>query len=125
MRECLCGCGKMVEGRRRQAVYATEVCAKRVQNRRRDNRALRLRSKYGLTTEQFVEMAVRQGGKCAVCRTAILTDVDHDHSTGYVRGLVCNPCNRLLAALEISGRYVKEAQEYLDQPRSPYPPAPF
>ncbi len=53
-----------------------------------------LRRKYGITSEQFNELLMRQGGACAICRgTLKKLHVDHDHQTGRVRGLLCNCCN--------------------------------
>ena len=34
-----------------------------------------------------------QGGVCAICRAAPAAHVDHDHSTGAVRALLCFNCN--------------------------------
>lgn len=60
-----------------------------------------VKSKYGITAEQYDAMLAAQGGKCALCgregnvggkRLA----VDHCHGTGKVRGLLCNPCNTML-----------------------------
>lgn len=54
-----------------------------------------LRKGYGLTVEQFNEMA-KNG--CQICGAGPTTKkrlhVDHDHVTGKVRGVLCDPCNR-------------------------------
>lgn len=51
--------------------------------------------RYGLTPVQFREMYDQQGGKCAICQEAPESGlvVDHDHSTGRVRALLCVRCN--------------------------------
>lgn len=63
----------------------------------------RLFKQYGLTKEAFDEMYFRQGGLCAIpgCggkygRNGRTLDVDHNHTTGAVRGLLCCQCNLLL-----------------------------
>jgi hypothetical protein len=68
-----------------------------------------LKKKYGLTVEQFAEMWVFQNGKCANTRCSTLLfrgkggfGVDHCHSTGKVRGLLCMKCNISLGNLEDS-----------------------
>lgn len=54
--------------------------------------------RYGLTPEQYDEILEAQGGGCAVCgateqRSGRRLNVDHDHKTGRVRGILCNRCN--------------------------------
>lgn len=63
------------------------------------NRAMRLR-RYGLTTETHDAIAERQGWVCAIChkKPPQVFDVDHDHKTGKVRGLLCHRCNTMLGA---------------------------
>ena len=56
-----------------------------------------LKTKYGLTYLQFLTMSYSQGGKCALCERQPKVgrlQVDHDHETKKVRGLLCYPCNR-------------------------------
>jgi hypothetical protein len=65
----------------------------KAQKARRNN----LKSKYGLTEEQFDAMVEAQGNRCAVCGSAPgfhgKLHVDHCHSTGKIRGLLCTQCN--------------------------------
>lgn len=57
-----------------------------------------LKWKYQLTTEEYAEMLDKQAGGCAICgeasQIAGTLHVDHDHSDGHVRGLLCNRCNQ-------------------------------
>lgn len=54
---------------------------------------------YGLTQEQYTSMLNEQSGKCSICgSTGSGAEknrfvVDHCHTTGDVRGLLCWPCN--------------------------------
>lgn len=51
---------------------------------------------YKLTAEQYDELFALQGGRCAICRARPKSKrlaVDHDHTSGYVRGLLCSRCN--------------------------------
>lgn len=34
-----------------------------------------------------------QAGKCALCPATRRLSVDHDHDTGFARGLLCQSCN--------------------------------
>lgn len=57
----------------------------------------RLRRVYGISEATFNRMMKHQGGRCAICRRPPRSrslHVDHDHSTGAVRGLLCFQCNR-------------------------------
>lgn len=55
-----------------------------------------LKAEFGLTTGQYDAMLQVQGGVCAICKTPPgkrRLAVDHDHSTGMVRALLCVNCN--------------------------------
>ena len=71
-----------------------------VKARKAAARASRLEKTYGLRAGQYEAMYAAQGGVCALCLVATgktkALAVDHDHKTGYVRGLLCGPCNKIL-----------------------------
>lgn len=94
-------------------------------------RALNLRKCYGITPEDYDRLYDGQGGRCAICskeglrygtgtaetRYQVLC-VDHDHTTGGVRGLLCSSCNRAIgllgedhAVLDAAIRYLKRIEE--------------
>src|SRR5262249_12210765 len=54
---------------------------------------------YGITLAQYEAMLGEQDGTCYVCRLADKKKlgVDHDHTTGAIRRLLCDRCNRVLA----------------------------
>ena len=61
--------------------------------------ARRLRQ-YDLTPEGFELLLEVQDGRCAICRLSFTDEnkktkpnVDHDHATGRIRGLLCHRCN--------------------------------
>ena len=59
----------------------------------------RLISVYGITADEYWLIYEFQGGRCYICQRATGTgrkklSVDHCHTTGFVRGLLCGPCNR-------------------------------
>lgn len=62
---------------------------------------------YGLTLEGYNAMLSAQKGRCASCRSPFdevefskrRPNVDHDHDSGRVRGLLCNACNRAAGLL--------------------------
>lgn len=61
----------------------------------RKQKAWRIKGKYGITIEQYDAMMAAQDGRCAICGVLPTRHlcVDHDHETGEVRGLLCEPCN--------------------------------
>jgi hypothetical protein len=71
------------------------------------------KTRYGITVEQWDEMFLSQGGVCAICKQEMRRPcVDHSHTTGDVRGLLCHPCNVKLYAVE-DEQYLHAATEYL------------
>ena len=74
-----------------------------------------LQRRYGLSREDFDAMMAQQGGACAICKKPMeVADVDHDHQTGVVRGLLCRRCNIWLAPLE-DREYRAAALAYLGE----------
>ena len=70
--------------------------------------------KYGLTLEAYNKMYAQQEGRCLICHEeyAVLC-VDHEHVTGTIRGLLCDPCNRGLGAFRDDPRRMMEAAAYV------------
>lgn len=78
-----------------------------------------LKSKFGITIEQFNEMFKQQEGNCAICgkhqsEEYRAFNVDHNHETGQVRGLLCNNCNTGLGRFEDSIKFLRGAIKYLE-----------
>lgn len=62
-----------------------------------------LNALYGLSIYQYRGMLDDQGGVCAACFAppppGRRLQVDHDHATGHVRGLLCHACNVALGCV--------------------------
>lgn len=72
---------------------------------------------YGLEAGEYDRRYKAQGGKCAICQVATgayrRLAVDHNHSTGTVRGLLCSPCNQFIGRLRDSPDAFLRAHKYL------------
>lgn len=78
--------------------------------------------RYNLTVKSWNDLYDAQNGMCAVCsvpleRRGRNTHVDHDHSSGFVRGLLCRRCNRALGLLKDEERVLQGAIRYLRRSR--------
>lgn len=72
--------------------------------------------KYGITLSEYESLLEEQGGVCAICASPPTTKrlaVDHCHTTGEVRGLLCERCNRGIGLLGDSLERVESAARYL------------
>lgn len=83
-------------------------------------RKAQMKYKYGLTLEAFEELWEAQDGACAICKKKLQTNnrgvsIDHNHETGFVRGLLCNPCNTGLGLLRDSISLLNSAVSYLEE----------
>lgn len=81
-------------------------------------RRRQLAAKFDLTPDQYEAMKAAQGDRCAVCRRSSeeldqTLAVDHCHTTGKVRGLLCANCNRGLGLFRDSPQDLIAAADYL------------
>ena len=81
-------------------------------------------ARYGLTPAGYDALLEEQHGGCALCGATDSgrnkdgsprrLNVDHNHETGAVRGLLCRHCNILVGYLEKSDvALVRRAQDYI------------
>ena len=85
-------------------------------------RNYKLKRLYGITLEQYNQMFAEQKGLCAICGNKETTKnqynlrqlaVDHNHTTGQVRGLLCSNCNLLLGCSKDNKEILLKAILYL------------
>lgn len=80
------------------------------------NRQRHLKSRYGITIEDFMEMAEKQDHRCACCGNLDQNlMVDHNHDTDKVRGLLCNNCNSMLGYALDNPRRLQLGIDYLER----------
>jgi hypothetical protein len=77
-------------------------------------RNYKLMQKYGIDVAEFDRLVAAQGDVCAICEKRSATQVDHDHMTGKVRGVLCLECNAAIGAFKDSVRMLYRAIHYLD-----------
>jgi Recombination endonuclease VII len=77
-----------------------------------------LRREFGISLEEFNQKLDSQGGVCAICG-GINSDrslaVDHNHTTGQVRGLLCTLCNTAIGHLREDVTIAYRLIEYLNK----------
>lgn len=75
-----------------------------------------LQKLYGITSDAFVALFDATGGSCAICGASLFDGchVDHCHSTGKVRGLLCPSCNHGLGRFNDSPGLLRQAALYLE-----------
>lgn len=78
---------------------------------------------HGITSEQYSRVLERQDGRCAICKRLPSPDrrlnVDHDHKTGTIRGLLCDKCNLLVGRIENNAELMPVLMAYLTLKRQP------
>jgi hypothetical protein len=79
------------------------------------DRKSHLKRKYGLTLEKFDALLASQGGVCPICGRPDPDNVDHDHVTGKVRGILCWNCNVAIGQFAADIDRFVAAAAYLDQ----------
>lgn len=84
------------------------------ERRGRDTQRARL---YGLQPGEYETLLELQDGKCAICEVSASErplDVDHDHQTRRVRGLLCRLCNTAIGKLNDDPALLLKAVKYLE-----------
>jgi hypothetical protein len=80
--------------------------------------------KFGITPKWFREQFEKQGGVCAICkqpetrtRMGLIHElaVDHNHTTGAVRELLCHACNVLIGYARENPEILRAAVAYLER----------
>ena len=84
--------------------------------------AIQIKAKYGITLDEYKAMLETQGGKCAICESSdpggsskTRFCVDHCHTTGQVRGLLCSKCNLAISYMDDNTSRLTAAIHYLQR----------
>jgi hypothetical protein len=70
--------------------------------------------RYGLTPEKYHEFYENQNGECPICLNYFeKLVIDHNHTTGKFRGLICSSCNLMLGHSRDIVNTLLNAADYL------------
>jgi hypothetical protein len=73
----------------------------------------------GVTDDQYWSMYHTQAGRCGICTRRLYSKrykafcVDHDHTNGRIRGLLCHNCNRALGMFQDDPMTLQRAIEWV------------
>jgi hypothetical protein len=82
---------------------------------------------YGIDKDQYSELDL---GNCPIClrvwSDTVRPCIDHDHSTGDLRGVICLYCNHRIVGRHRDGDLIQRMADYLKAPRRGWivPPKP-
>ena len=111
------------------AAHAEELRQKRkayYAKRKQDVYWTCLEDRHAVHRDELAALFAAQDGRCAICREELSLSVaevgkktmraclDHDHSTGQIRGWLCTDCNRGLGGFRDERSALLRALEYLD-----------
>lgn len=93
-------------------------CFKASRERRRIKaKIVRIKSEYGLSETEHMQLFEGQQQSCAICLTEFSDrfsmHIDHCHRSGKVRGLLCQKCNQAIGLLRDDPAIIAAALEYV------------
>lgn len=108
-------------GRHSRCIDCTKIGLKATYKKKGKNHYLK--AIYGITEQDMINLHTAQEGKCVICLTEIFLSertkrsacVDHCHTTGKVRALLCNHCNRGLGMFLDNPQLLRNAATYLEK----------
>lgn len=85
----------------------------------RMNANYRLKQKYGIGLEEKELVLKLQNGECKCCGSLSPKSkkgwvLDHNHTTGELRGVLCHPCNLILGMVNESKDHLHKLIVYLE-----------
>lgn len=104
VQECVVCCGDIHEARKLGSMFCSLPCQRVAERAKR----------YKTTIEVILELT-KPGAVCHICSSPKADHVDHDHSTGAVRGFLCGQCNVGLGMFHDSPAKLAAAIEYLQR----------
>jgi hypothetical protein len=122
-----CGSLEQVKRRRKEVCYACHLQIRKTWKNGdiEQQRFNQLFLKYGITKEEYLSLVEKQDNKCGVCgkkETSLGRGgkvknlaIDHCHTTGKVRGLLCLGCNTALGNIKDDMKILTNMLKYLEK----------
>jgi hypothetical protein len=79
------------------------------------SRHYHLKRRYGISVDDVDALILAQGAICPICGRGDPEQVDHDHGTGKVRGVLCFNCNGGLGQFRDDPDALAKAVAYLSR----------
>ena len=96
--------------RKCKALYDKEYAKRKKEHKKHVQR----KYLYGITKEEYETLLLKNNNKCHICSSDSKLHVDHCHSTGKVRGMLCHGCNTSLGLLKESKDTLNNMINYLE-----------
>lgn len=98
--------------KRCRAAYMRDFHIRNPEARAKHNRSQRAKS-YGITLD---ELALYEAvTECEVCGQGGRLVIDHNHTTGEIRGVLCATCNAALGQAQDDPAILRSLADYLDE----------
>ena len=96
-----------------------EVCKEIYQRNKEIRKQQHRKNTYGLSNDQYEKMITDQSNACGICNR-VFDDtfppfIDHNHSTGKVRELLCRSCNSAIGYANEDTNILRRMIEYLNR----------
>ena len=75
----------------------------------------RLKREYGISLDDYNKLREQQNNKCACCGEEKFLVIDHCHTHGNVRELLCNRCNTVVGMCEESVDIALKIRDYIEK----------
>ena len=111
----------MPDGHTQQCKACRKARAKATHEKHKDKRNFgrkyrHLKDLYGLDYKKYKTILMEQKNKCNICNCTMTKPVvDHNHTTGKVRSLLCQHCNSLIGFAKENKKVLKQAIKYLEK----------
>jgi hypothetical protein len=122
IRECEI-CGELFSTKSYHGKFCSYECQRKSDMFVNGRRKHELEKKYNITEDEYQRMYDSQNGLCLICgkketasgktRPKDKLCVDHDHTTGKIRGLLCSHCNSGLGMFKDDPVLLQKAIDYL------------